>query len=197
MTTRVITQATSEPITRVQAKNYLRVDFTTDDSLIDDCITRARKMCEQTTGLALAPQTLLSIVETDSNIRGAFSGARTSVPFLYLPYSPVSSVTAISYETDRNIYTDTDVTNFSIDYESKPCNLVLNKGVELQAMPTQYGTYKFKVTYVAGFTSLYDIPANIITAMYMYVSMFYSNRDNEEMTCAAQCLLLREKIYLL
>ena len=42
----VVTPAASEPITLTEAKNFLRVDGTDDDTLISALISAAREMCE-------------------------------------------------------------------------------------------------------------------------------------------------------
>ena len=42
----VVTPAASEPITLTEAKNFLRVDGTDDDTLITALISAAREMCE-------------------------------------------------------------------------------------------------------------------------------------------------------
>ena len=42
----VVTPAASEPITLTEAKNFLRVDGSDDDTLISALISAAREMCE-------------------------------------------------------------------------------------------------------------------------------------------------------
>lgn len=48
----------TEPITLTEAKNYLKVDFTTDDTLIGLLITSVREQAEKYTGLSLIAKTL-------------------------------------------------------------------------------------------------------------------------------------------
>jgi hypothetical protein len=48
----------SEPLTSVEVKAYLKVDFTTDDTLIGTLITGVRQHIEQFTGLSLIAKTI-------------------------------------------------------------------------------------------------------------------------------------------
>ena len=48
----------TEPLTASEVKSYLKVDFTTDDTLIGTLITGVREQIEQFTGLALVVKTI-------------------------------------------------------------------------------------------------------------------------------------------
>ena len=48
----------SEPVTVDEVKNYLRIDYTDDDSLISDLITGCRELAEEFTGLSLVVKTI-------------------------------------------------------------------------------------------------------------------------------------------
>ena len=48
----------TEPITATEAKNWLKVDFTTDDTLIGMLITGVREEAEKYTGLSLVAKTI-------------------------------------------------------------------------------------------------------------------------------------------
>jgi uncharacterized phiE125 gp8 family phage protein len=69
----VTTAPTSEPITRDEAKSFLRVDISDDDTLIDNLIQSAREFCEEYTGRTLINTTyklsLDGFVEDDIPIK--------------------------------------------------------------------------------------------------------------------------------
>lgn len=48
----------SEPLTTSEVKTYLKIDFSTDDTLIGTLITGVRQAIEQFTGLALVAKTI-------------------------------------------------------------------------------------------------------------------------------------------
>lgn len=57
-----------EPVTAAEVKNYLKIDFTTDDDLIGDLITGVREAIEEFTGLALVIKTIEyfdSVIESE------------------------------------------------------------------------------------------------------------------------------------
>lgn len=57
MSLRLITPPASEPLTREQAKNHLRIDIDDDDTLVDSLITVARQRAEEYTRRAFITQT--------------------------------------------------------------------------------------------------------------------------------------------
>ncbi len=57
MTLKLITDATTEPLTLTQAKRHLKVEHTVDDDDITDAIVAARKTAEHLTGRSLTTQT--------------------------------------------------------------------------------------------------------------------------------------------
>lgn len=57
----------SEPITSTEAKNWLKVDFSTDDTLINMLITAVREAAERYTGLALIAKTVEYFDEAPDN----------------------------------------------------------------------------------------------------------------------------------
>lgn len=89
----------TEPITLAEAKEYLRVFHDTEDNVITQMITNARKVLEMATGLSLVEQT----IELHTVIHDVFT----------LPYGPVSSVTSATIDDvavdDDYIDTETGV----------------------------------------------------------------------------------------
>jgi uncharacterized phiE125 gp8 family phage protein len=57
MTLKLITDATTEPLTLTQAKRHLKVEHSVDDDDITDAIVTARKKAEHITGRSLTTQT--------------------------------------------------------------------------------------------------------------------------------------------
>ena len=84
-TYKVTTGPASEPISASEAKNYLKVDASTDDSLITALIQAARESCEKYLGMALITQTI-----TERYYGFHPCGLRLSV-------SPLISVSSVSY----------------------------------------------------------------------------------------------------
>lgn len=73
----------AEPIDLATAKAWLKVDFSTDDTLITALISVARDQVEQYTGCTLGNRTVYTIVQMDG-IKG-----------FELPFGPVQSITSV------------------------------------------------------------------------------------------------------
>ena len=109
----------TEPVTLAEAKEYLRVFHDTEDNVITQMITNARKVLEMATGLSLVEQT----IEIHTVIRDSFT----------LPYGPISSVTFATID-------DVDIDDDYIDEET---GIIKGTGV-LDAM-YEAGPYECKI----------------------------------------------------
>lgn len=92
----------TEPITTNEVKNYLKIDFTTDDTLISDLITGVREAIEEFTGLALVVKT---ITYFDEDIEDE----------IILPYPEHDEITEVKFNgTVSTEYTKTGLSQFII-----------------------------------------------------------------------------------
>ena len=62
---RTTIDGSNEPVTATEVKNYLKIDFTDDDTLIETIISGVREMAEQRTGLSLIPSTIVYFEDSD------------------------------------------------------------------------------------------------------------------------------------
>jgi hypothetical protein len=76
---------TTEPVTLEEAKEYLQVDFDTDDPLLDRLISASRQYIETVCGISLVEK------EIELKVRGF------DAPYL-LPYGPVRSVEMLTID---------------------------------------------------------------------------------------------------
>ena len=74
---------TAEVVTLTEAKNYLRVDFSEDDDLIEALINTAQTRLEQYAGIAMTPRTLKVVAFVDE--------------FIELPYTPTNTISKVEY----------------------------------------------------------------------------------------------------
>lgn len=71
-------------------KNYLKIDYTTDDTLLTNLITEAREVLEDFTNIGFIEATITGITE--------------STYFIKLPYGPINNIHYIkTYETGTDI----------------------------------------------------------------------------------------------
>ena len=138
-----------EPITLVEAKNYLRVDYSEDDALIESLITSARVRLEQYAGVAMTERTLQIVAFVDD--------------FIELPYVPIGVLMTVEYnnagswvELSLGQYNTLGINTMKVIVNSVP-------GAE----------YRF--TYTCGYCT---VPASMKTAVLKLVSDLYEYRES-------------------
>jgi len=77
----------TEPITQAEVKSGLKVDFATEDTLIDALITQIRELSEEASGLSLVTKTIEYFEEDECII----------ADWVKLPYPEHDSITEVVY----------------------------------------------------------------------------------------------------
>jgi uncharacterized phiE125 gp8 family phage protein len=162
------TDATSEPITRAEAKLFMRVgddgnDAHEDDTYIDNLISAARNWCERFTRRAFINQTW---VLTRDSFPSAFR----------LPKPPLSSVTSIQY-VDTGGTTQTEATAvYTVITDREPGEVV--QAYEQNWSSTRDIENAVTVTYVAGYGAAgSNVPTGIRQAILLMVKHWYDMRE--------------------
>lgn len=151
-TTRTVTGA--EPILLAAAKLFLKVDFTTDDTLITDIITSAREQAERFCARSFVAQTIVyqeTIPDKDIELETE----------LRLPYPNHTAITEVKINgTVSTAYTKTGLNHFVVKYSGLTTGDD-GKNAEIQ------------VSYTAG-----DCPAGVKIALYNIIREMYFNRSD-------------------
>ena len=142
----------TEPVTLAQAKEYARIDGSSEDSLITSLITMARTHCESYIGKCIVLKTVTI----------------TSFTYPYqfqMPYGPLTN--------ELNI---TKCVTLDQNGVETPLNYQVNAGL----FPKLFilggaQSYKFKLIYSAGFTT---VPEDIKLAIKMMVNTLYERRED-------------------
>lgn len=173
----------SEPLTLSDTKSYLRVDHSSDDSLITSLIIASRQLVEEHTGRALITQTLHLFLdgfnETEDPL---WEGVRTG-PYLNfyknyidLPRAPVASVTSIHTFDDDDNSTLYATANYYVNSAREPARIVLRTG---STWPTALRVANaIKVVYEAGYGGAGSVPNPIKQAMLQLVAHMYEQRGD-------------------
>ena len=141
-----------EPVTLAEAKEYARIDGSTEDTLITSLIKAARLHCESFTGKSLIPKTVTV----------------TSFTYPYqfqMPYGPLLAENNVTkcVTLDQNAVETT--LNYQVNAGLYPKLFILG-GAQ---------SYKFKLIYTAGFTT---VPEDIKLAIKMMVNTLYERRED-------------------
>lgn len=184
MALKLIAAATALPISLIEAKAHMRIDASTDDTLITAMITAAGELAEQKTGRALTAQTWELTLDA---FPVAFELAKV----------PVSSVTSLTYIDINGDSIVLGSSNYSLD---NACDyghtyVVPAYGVNWPATRAQINAVALR--FVAGYTT---VPESIKAWIKLQVGAMYENREREGamQTHAlgfADSLLDRYKVY--
>lgn len=162
MELKVVTPPAAEPLSTAEAKLHLRVDHTSDDTLITALIVAAREHVENYLVGSLVEQT-----------RAVYLSAWPYSPFR-LPCGPVQSIDSVKY-TDSDGVENTVSTD--LYYLSPGGELCLET---FESWPTARlrGPGAIEITYTTGYESVVtDIPQAIKQAMLLLIGEWYEQRE--------------------
>lgn len=146
------TYGNAEPVTLAEAKDYARIDGSSEDTLITRLIKMARIHCESYIGKCI----VLKSVEINS----------FTFPYQFqMPYGPLTNIANISkcVTIDQN-GVETPLT-YQVNAGLFPKLFILG-GAQ---------SYKFKLVYTAGFG---EVPEDIKLAIKMLVNTLYERRED-------------------
>jgi uncharacterized phiE125 gp8 family phage protein len=156
-------EPSTEPITTAEAKSHIRVDVSTEDTLIDDYIKVARRLSERLTRRSFITQTITLKLD-------GFSGGE-----IVLPRSPAQSVTSIQYvDTDGATQTWSS-SLYDVDTSSEPARVT--PAYDEDFPDTRAVANAVTVTYVAGYGSASDVPEELRLLIRLLVGHYFENRE--------------------
>ena len=164
MSWQITTEPATEPITLVEAKAHLRVDFSDEDDYIDTLIVSARRYCEAYCNRVFITQTWRQNLSEWVNP-------------IQLKVNPVISVTSLKYyDTNEAQQTITDnANNYQKDLNSDVAKIY--DGL-VNTFPAIGSTINpIEIITVCGYGAAADVPDDIKHAIKFMVSYFYENRE--------------------
>jgi hypothetical protein len=179
-----------EPLLRVDVKTHLRIDHTTEDTLVDSLIAAARRQVEKETGRRLVTQTLsLGLADFPRIWPWAIApGAEPARKFVFpgrfvhgvidLPVEPVQSVTSVKYyDPDGVQQTMTPTTDYLTWLAYSPPVVYTAPGSYWPL--TQVGRLDtVEVVFVAGYGDASVVPAEVKAAMLLTIAYWFENRGD-------------------
>lgn len=194
----ITSPATTELLALTDVKRYLRVDFTSEDTLITDLITDARRYAENLLHKSLCTQTIQMIHEVEPVAAGSLSGPvdapmdadlfleRPNIPLLgnarvIIPIimGPVASLTSVEWQLTRadvpewTLLSATDGNgnpNYRLDTYADPPEL---------NMFTILAASRYRITYTAGAATFDPKILDIKPAMLSLINHWYEHREGD------------------
>jgi len=157
-------QTGAEPLALSDAKTYLRIDGTDDDTLVTALIASSRSVAEKYINKAIVQYTVT--LTLDYLPPGG----------ILLPIGPVQSVTSIQVTDSSNTTTTWNSSNYVVDTQGGRIVYVVGA-----SLPPSYALVNgVTVTYVAGYGLASDVtgvPAGIVQGIRHLIAGSYENRE--------------------
>lgn len=183
----IVTGPTIEPISRIEAREQLRLDDDIDDSQVRSYITASRIWAENYTGRALINTTFAQHLDgyVDNTPEPYWEGMKTgpslikNISEIEIAKAPVVSVTDVKYYKDDNTEHTWAASNYYVDIYGDVGKIVLrDNGTFPSDIRASNG---IKVTFVAGYGATPNsVPEPIRMAMMQYMSFMYEHRGDDE-----------------
>jgi len=160
-----------EPVSLTDAKSYMKVDYTDDDTMIEDVlIPAARQMVEKNMNRSLITQTL----------KAYYSQYTQKVMLPYSPIQTVVTVKRIDLNTSTTLTENTDFYVQGLDDKY----LLMTSPYNLPQGHSPNDTLKgsqLQVEYTAGYGgAATDVPGIIREAIFKTIAFNYENRNEDE-----------------
>lgn len=175
-----LTAPAVEPVTLAEAKAHIRVDTSTDDTLISGYITTAREWTEDYIDRALVTQRLVMRLDTFP--------AEIELPRPPMVASGTATAVIVTYVTGEAGGTATlSASSYRVDRDSTP-GIIRNLygGTWPSHLIDQNSV---SVTWFAGYGAAADVPQRVKSAILMCVHELYEKRGDAHMPDAAKRLL--------
>jgi hypothetical protein len=192
---KVTTPPAVEPVTRDEAKTWLRVTWPDEDLFIDMCIRRAREWVESRTSRALINQTLQGVwylpKSPESKIKGLYAQLGMELTF-WLPRSTPGTITVSTAEIEKDLdvwQTMNLTTDYVVDGDNDPPRVWLRASAISYWAPTGalinfMGVYapRVRITWQAGYGAGWgSVPDSFRMAILNAISHFWENRNSSGM----------------
>lgn len=165
MILQVATPPAEEPLSVTEVKAHLKVDVSTEDTLLGSYLAAARLACELEARRAFVTQTLQLKLE--------------GWPWceeIRLPRPPLQSVTSVVYVDSDGVSHTMSAGDYIVDTASEPGRIILAFGAGWPGATLQPGP-AITVTYVAGYGDAEDVPPIYKQAILLATGHFYENRE--------------------
>ena len=163
MPLQLVTPPSEEPVSLIEAKLHLRVDFDEDDTLIASLISAARQAAETLTGRQFV------------NARWKLVLDGFPPCAIALAKCPVQSVVAINYQDMNSSMQTMPASTYTVESACEPARITPVFGQVWPPSLPQIGAVS--VTFDAGYGAASDVPEGIKSWIKLRVGSLYTHRE--------------------
>ena len=179
MPIQLVTPPTEEPVSLLEAKLHLRVDFDEDDMLIASLITAARQAAETLTGRQFTTARWKQVLDCfpGPSLMGVPAGQAFTLPghAILLAKAPVQSVVSINYLDMGSVNQTMPALTYTVDVACEPARITPVFGQIWPVCLPQIGAVS--VTFDAGYGTAAQVPEGIKSWIKLRVGSLYAHRE--------------------
>ena len=179
MPIQLVTPPTEEPVSLLEAKLHLRVDFDEDDMLIASLITAARQAAETLTGRQLTTARWKQVLDCfpGPSLMGVPAGQTFTLPghAILLAKAPVQSVVSINYLDMASVNQTMPALTYTVDTACEPARITPVFGQIWPICLPQIGAVS--VTFDAGYGTASQVPEGIKSWIKLRLGSLYAHRE--------------------
>jgi uncharacterized phiE125 gp8 family phage protein len=179
MPIQLVTPPTEEPVSLLEAKLHLRVDFDEDDMLIASLITAARQAAETLTGRQFTTARWRQVLDCfpGPSLMGVPAGQAFTLPghAILLAKAPVQSVVSINYLDMGSVNQTMPASTYTVDAACEPARITPVFGQIWPVCLPQIGAVS--VTFDAGYGTAAQVPEGIKSWIKLRVGSLYAHRE--------------------
>ena len=179
MPIQLVSPPTEEPVSLIEAKLHLRVDFDEDDMLIASLITAARQAAETLTGRQLTTARWRQVLDCfpGPSLMGVPAGQAFTLPghAIFLAKAPVQSVVSINYLDMGSVNQTMPASTYTVDAACEPARITPVFGQIWPICLPQIGAVS--ITFDAGYGTAAQVPEGIKSWIKLRVGSLYAHRE--------------------
>ena len=179
MPLQLVTPPTQEPVSLIDAKLHLRVDFDEDDTLIASLISAARQAAETLTGRQFTTARWKQVLDCfpGPSLMGVPAGQAFSLPghAILLPKCPLQSVVSINYLDMASVLQTMPASTYTVVAACEPARITPVFGQIWPICLPQIGAVS--VTFDAGYGDASNVPEGIKCWIKLRVGSLYAHRE--------------------
>ena len=162
----LVTAPSTTPVTTAEAKDWLRVDISDDDTLIDSLIENATDQVQIVTGRQLVTATYDYFAESwELNNKGCVE----------IPLGNVASITSIKYKDTDEVLQTWDSSKYEVNFKTQ---IVQIRPISTENFPSLGDEFNpVEIRFTAGYGAASAVPDRLKTSIYMMVADAYEHRE--------------------
>lgn len=157
----------AEPLTVAELKSRLRIDHSSEDTLIEALGKAARELIEGWTGCRMMTRTEYLYLDSFPPCDG-----------IVIPVAPVTAVASVKVYDEDNVATTMDTADYMVDLNGPVAKVLLKSEASWPTIDAEERVANaVEVAFTSGYASSGAVPERLKTALHLLTGHLYENRE--------------------